>query len=91
MFRDELKYRPRSVEALRQALKAHLRLYEIDKADEIYAKFYSISGLPEDPLTKAIFIKELLLCDEGKARGIGRELQTMMEKIKTINIGAPSI
>lgn len=74
MLKEELKFRPRSVESLRLLLKANLRLYEIDKAEEVCAKFYSVAGLPEDLLTKSIFIKELFYCDEGKARGIGREL-----------------
>lgn len=73
-MKDELKFRPQSIESLRLAVKAYLRLFEIEKAEEMYAKFYSVGGLSEDPLTKALLIKELIYCDEGKARGIGKEL-----------------
>lgn len=42
ILKEEMKYRPRSLEALRLLLKSHFKLYELEKADELYSKFFQI-------------------------------------------------
>ncbi|KAL4432986.1 hypothetical protein ABPG74_005359 [Tetrahymena malaccensis] len=84
ILKEELKFHPRSKEGLRLVLKAYLRLYEIDRADEVYQKFYP-QGSTEDILTKSVYIKETLFYDEAKARFMGKELQQQLERMKYNN------
>lgn len=41
ILKEEAKLYPRSLDAFRLTLKAYMRLYEIDKAEECYSKFFT--------------------------------------------------
>jgi len=68
------------MEALRLYLKAHFRLYELDKVEEVYSKFYEAQHIPEDIITKTLIVKEMFWYDEGKARGFAKDLSAMVKK-----------